>query len=104
MFKAVLVQWIYIRCDDETKGPGRGMRWRYRLEHEFDLPFVPQEGTLFYDGDDEISVEHAHFDLREGRFIVDVGGGLSEDEADAKSSLDYEMSKGWIVSRERIES
>jgi hypothetical protein len=98
MFKAVFVYTINIVSYDDVTNR-RYSKFQYRMEKEFDIPFVPVEKSLFMDGDNELGVECAHYDLLSGKFIVNVGGGLCDDEQEVQESLDYELSRGWTVAR-----
>jgi hypothetical protein len=96
MFKAVFVYTISIKHYDEVLDrPWK--KCRYKMEKEFRLPFVPVQKSLFTEGDDEYSVDYAHYDLLSGKFVVDCGGGLCSDEQDVQEALDYQLSKGWTV-------
>lgn len=89
---------ISIKCHDDVLD----RPWKkcvYTMGKEFAIPFIPIEGTIFVEGDDEYIADCVYYDLTEGRLVVDVGGELCNGEQEVNDGLNYALSKGWSVVR-----
>ena len=99
MFKAILRSTVSVRCkEDRTQKV-----FRCSLVLECEIPFKPCIGDQFYVGEDEEDVVMVHYDIGKKRFEIACGGMLCENEDEAKSSIEYGISNGWTVERERKE-